>query len=181
YIILAIRELTFRSENPLRVDCGSGKTRPITKDMIKYAEFDEKLMKYYDKTLKCFVFKLKSGKTHYVTLPSIGITSWFKQYIIKNQQSGKAIEMDFLNYAPFIIGDWRDLNEGTYNELVIDSQGWDTVEISLLSKVRDMIFSAINPELVYLDEHGLEVHAPLEFCGGIKSIFIIQDIFDELL
>ena len=80
-----------------------------------------------------------------------------------------------------MVGDWRDLTDKYYESMVNESYGWDIKEISLISKVKDMLSEVVNPEIVYVDEHGLEVRAPLNFLGGIKSLFVISDIFDELL
>jgi hypothetical protein len=44
-----------------------------------------------------------------------------------------------------------------------------------------MLASSVNPEVVYLNDRGEEASVPLSFRGGIKSIFLISDIFDELV
>lgn len=181
YIILAIRELTFKGENPLQVPIGSNKTRPVTKEMITFVEFSEKIMKYYNKDTKCFTFKFKNGKELFITLPTLGTSSWLKQYVIKNQQKGIEVDSTFLTYAPFIMDDWRNLSDKSFEDMLTDSHGWDIQTISLMSKIIELLSSIIKPEISYIDEHGMEVRAPLEFLGGIKSMFIIQDIFDELL
>lgn len=181
YVILAIRDLTFKSDNPLQVPIGSGKTRPVTKEMISFATFNDDLMKFYDRDKKCFFFKFKSGKELIMMMPTLGITAWLKQYVMKHQQKGSTFDMDFMNYAPFLIDDWRSLTDKNYEELVSNAVGWDVKEVSLISKVREMIVNTINPEIVYFDEHGTEVRVPLNFLGGFKSIFVISNIFDELL
>lgn len=181
YIILAIRELTFKSENPLQVPIGTNKSRPVTKEMISFANFDGDLMKFYDKEQKCFLFRFKTGNVRLMMLPTLGITAWLKQYVMKHQQKGSNFDMDFMNFAPFLLDDWRGLTDKTYESLVSDSVGWDIKEVSLISKVREMIINTINPEIVYLDEHGSEVRVPINFLGGFKSIFVISDIFAELL
>lgn len=183
YIILSIRELTFKSENPLQVKISETKTRPVTKDMITFANFDEKLMNFYNHETKTFHFvNEKHNLDCHLLLPTLGITAWIKNYVITAHQKNKPVDMDFLNFAPFIIGDWRDLtNVAVYESLVEDSKGWSISKTSLISQVKDMLTKVVNPEIMYLDEHGMEVRVPVDFLGGIKSLFIISNIFDELL
>lgn len=182
YIILAIRELTFLSDNPLTVPIEDGKTRPVTKDMIEYVKFDEKLLKRYDSETKSFKLSLpKYNIEEYVIMPTLGVSSWIKQHMIKAQQQNKSLDMDIISFIPFLIDNWRYLNDKSFNDLIAEANGWSVEKISLLTSVKDKILANINPEIVYMDSHGSEVRVPINFCGGFKSLFIISDIFDELL
>jgi len=181
YIILAAQELTFvDGENKLQVDISEGKKVDVTKDMIDYINFSEKIMKYYNKDKKCFTITFKSGKTMDVHIPSVGVVSWLKQYTQRKKQSQELMDEDFLSYAPFVIKDWKGLNELSYSEYVNESFRWSVTEISALVQIRKMFIETVNPVIKYFDEGGAEKFAPLSFRGGIKGIFIISDPFDEL-
>lgn len=181
YLLLAISEFTFvEGENKLQIKVSEGKLVEVKKDMIDYIEFDERLMKYYDSQKRCFILRLKDGSTIPITIPSLGVTSWLKSYVQAKQQNQLSFDHDFLNYAPFIILDWRGLNDKTYEAKVVESYKWSNIMTSILSKTKDLFLDSINPRIKYLDEAGMEVSAPINFHGGIKSIFIISDPFDEL-
>ena len=181
YVILAIQELTFpEGENKLQVKVSDTKRIDVRKDMINYITLDPKLMKYYDEEERCFVLKFKSGKALKIDLPSVGVTQWLKHYIIRKQQGREQLDEDFLSYAPFVIRNWRGLNDENYHRIVVDSHSWDITTLSLLVHVKKLFADAVDPVIRYFDEGGVEQVAPINFQGGIKSLFIISDPFAEL-
>ena len=182
YVLLAIREKTFvAGENQLQVKISESENLTVTKEMIDYINFDERLMKYYDQEKRLIVLKFKNGKTFDLTLPSVGVTNFIKTYVQKKSRMQEPFDKDFLNFAPFVIKDWRMLNDASYEQIVIDSQGWSNLEVSMLTKVRDIFADTINPVVKYFDESGGERELPLNFLGGIKSIFLISDPFSQLI
>jgi hypothetical protein len=50
-----------------------------------------------------------------------------------------------------------------------------------MDKVTTMLAGSINPQIRYIKPSGEEDAVPLSFRGGIKSLFLIPDIFDELV
>ncbi len=182
YIILAIRERTFvKGENILQVKVSETDKIDVTKDMIDYITFDDRLMKYYDNDKRCISLKFRdSGKNLDVHLASVGVTNWLKNYINRKQQMQEAFDQDFINFATFVIPDWRGLNDSTYEGFVYESMDWSSDEISMLTEVRKIFSDAINPVIRYRDEQGGEREIPLNFQGGIKSIFLISDPFSKL-
>jgi len=181
YILLAIHELTFpNGENKLQVKLSDTKKIDVKKDMVNYISLDPKLMQYYDDVERCFVLKIKGGKTIKLDIPSVGVTQWLKNYIIRNQRAQQPIDEDYLSFAPFIIRNWRGLSEDTYNKFVEDSHRWDITAISLMVHVKKLFSDTINPVVKFTDEGGVEQTAPLNFQGGIKSIFLISDPFGQL-
>ncbi|MEG1008787.1 MAG: hypothetical protein RSE41_03890 [Clostridia bacterium] len=181
YVILAVRELTFKSENPIKVKISDTEDRPLIKEMISFANFDEEIMRFYSAEYRCFELKFKNGTTHYLGMPTIGVVNWLKKYVIDKQQNKLKFDEDFVGFAPFLINEWRGLTNKNYEDLVIDSHGWTLSEVSVFTKFKEKIVSSVNPQIVYNDEHGMEVRVPLNFCDGIKSLFIISNAFDELL
>ena len=181
YILLAIRERSFvKGENQLQVKVSETNRIDVQKDMISYVTFDERLMQYYSSEKRCIILPFKTGRKIDVHLPSAGVTNWLKQYITRKRQMQEAIDEDFLNFAPFVIGDWRGLNDQTYEKFVLDSNNWSNAEISMLTEVRRIFSDTINPVIKYQDEKGGERVIPLNFQGGIKSLFLISDPFSEL-
>jgi len=178
YILLGIREYTFiNGENNLQVSVSESNKINVTKDMIDYINFDEKIMKYYNDQKRCFSIVLKSGKTFDVTIPSVGVTNFLKNYINRKQQRQEAIDSDFITFASFVIMDWKGLSDTTYEKIVIDSNNWSIDQISAMTHIKDLFADAINPIIKYVDEGGAERSVPLNFHGGIKSILLISNPF----
>ncbi|MFW6246695.1 MAG: hypothetical protein ACOC22_00770 [bacterium] len=181
YILLAIREYTFiNGENNLQVRISESKNVDVTKEMIDYITFDDKLMKYYDNEKRCFVLNFKDGTKLEITLPSVGVTQWLKNYVQRKQNRQEAIDQDFLSYAPFVIHDWRGLNDTTYEQMVSDSYDWTTVQVSMLNEIRKIFVDSVEPKIKYTEESGGQREIPLNFRGGIKSLFLISDPFGQL-
>ena len=98
---------------------------------------------------------------------------------IKQQQGGK-FDKSFVKFAPFMFDDWRTLSQTTYDKAAQESLTWSLSKISVLTKITDMLASSVNPQIRYVSQGGAELKAPLNFQGGIKSLFLISDIFGEL-
>jgi len=182
YILLAIREYTFvKGENQLQVKVDEGKNVNVTKEMVDFIQIDERLMKYYDSEKRCFLLKFKSGKIIEVTIPNVGVTNFLKGYISRKQSSGQGFDTDFITFAPFVIKDWRGLNDSVYEKMVMDSYNWSMQEVSVLAHIKDIFVETVDPVIKYTDEGGAERVAPLNFRGGIKSLFLVSDPFGELV
>ena len=182
YILLAIHEITFvNGENKLQVKTSETKKIDVTKDMVKYITFDDRLMKYYSPEERLFVLNFKNGKTLKLTLPSTGVTNFLKTYIQRKRMGQEVIDEDFLSFAPFVILDWKGLNDETYTKIILDSHSWTTAEISVITHVKDIFADTVDPVVRYHDEEGGEREVPLNFQGGIKSLFLISDPFGELV
>ena len=138
-------------------------------------------MKYYSPEDRMFVLKFKSGKTMKLTLPAVGITTFLKNYIQRKRLAQEVIDEDFISFAPFVILDWKGLNDETYTQIILESHNWSTAEISVITKVKDIFADTVDPVVRYHDEEGGEREVPLNFQGGIKSLFLISDPFGELV
>lgn len=182
YILLAIRELTFiNGENKLQVKTSETSKVDVSKDMVDYITFDQRLMDYYSEEERMFVLNFKNGKKLRITIPSVGITNWLKNYIQRKRQMNEVIDEDFISFAPFVLYDWRGLNDDTYSKIVLDSYNWSASEISMLVEIKKIFTDTVDPVVRYRDEEGGERTVPLNFQGGIKSIFLISNAFGELV
>jgi len=186
YLIFAVRDFTFKNgENRLFVtvsdDDGVEQKIEVTKDGLNYFNPDEKLMKHYSSEQQCFDMRLKNGEQIKIYLPTLGTMAFIKSFIKNKQQSNQNFDKTFIKYAPFIFNDWKTLNQNSYDKAVQDSFTWSLQKISLMDKLVELLSSSINPSIRYQTSGGGEGAAPLNFPGGIKSIFLISDIFDELV
>ena len=177
YAILAVHEYTFiKGENKLQVKISETKKLDVKKEMIDYITFDDKIMKHYDTQKRLFYIDLKDGsKPFEVTLPSVGVTNWLKNYVIRKRQNQEPISEDFINFAPFVITDWRGLTDSTYERYLMDAESWSIRKISALAWLKDTFIEAVEPVVKYEEEQGGERQVPLNFQGGIKSIFLISN------
>ncbi len=181
YLLLAIRELTFiNGENKLQVPISETKKLDVTKDMVDFITYDERLFKYYNPEKLCFSLKFKSGKVIDIFIPSIGVSQWIKNYVIRKQQSQQPFDEDFINFAPFVIPDWKGLNDLSYEQIIEESFKWSPLEISAISHIRKLFIDTVNPVIKFNDESGAERTAPLTFQGGIKSILLVSSPLDQL-
>jgi len=182
YLLLAIHELTFpEGENKLQVKLSDTKKLDVRKDMVSYITLDPKLMQYYDEDERCFVLPLKGSKKQIkIDIPCIGVTQWLKTYILRKQRAQEQFDEDYLAYAPFLIRNHRGLSDDVYNKFVEDSHKWGNLEISIMVKIKKLFADTIDPVVKFIDEGGAERTTPLNFQGGIKSLFIISDPFREL-
>jgi len=181
YILLAVHELTFANgENKLQVNISENKKVDVTKDMISYITLDPKLMKYYNDQERCFVLKLKNKNIIKLDIPTVGVTQWIKKYLIRKRQAQEPFDEDYITFAPFVIRNWRGLSDDIYSQFAQESLNWDVTTISLMVHFKKIFADTINPVIRYVDEGGVEHEAPLNFQGGIKSLFLISDPFREL-
>ena len=183
YILFAIHDWTFPSgKNDVKLKITEKDDIIMRKENVKFIEFPEKLMKFYNEQKRCFsfpvdktsLFKETDGKMD-IYMPTIGVSDWLKDYMISANQRRDNIDQDFLSYASLLIPDWRNLNVDYYYDLVEKTSDWGTYEWTLISKVRDIIVNAAgNPTITYIDKGGVEREVPLYFRNGLKSLFQVE-------
>jgi hypothetical protein len=186
YLIFAIRDLTFKNgENRMFINAsgqdGVDEKVEVTKDVIDYFNPDERLMKYYSTDNRCFKIHMKTGEEFNIYLPTLGTVQFIKSYLNTRRQSGQNFDKAFTKYASFLFPDWKSLNQSTYEKAVQDSFQWSVLKISIMDKLVELLSSSIKPQVRYINSGGQEATAPLSFPGGFKSLFLISDIFGELV
>jgi len=194
FILMTIRDLTFvRGENMIVL---KPKTNCVTGDcpfqngvelrtgvLSKYA-IDEKLMSYYSKSDRKFVLNIsKLSRTIKLTVPSIGVVDAISTYVRNRIRKGMDVDESFIKIAPHLYEDWRGLDENRLAELEEASNSWSKEEFSILFQVADLlkIGTKLEVNLPCSKCGAQEVTAPISFPGGIRSLFVISDIFGELL
>lgn len=186
YLIFAIRDYTFKNgENKIFVNAsdeeGVEEKIEVTKDLIDYFNPDERLMNYYERDTQSFHIRMKNGEEFHLYLPTLGAMLFIKNFLKARQQSGQHIDKAFTKYAPFLFPDWKGLTQTVYEKAVRESYSWSFEKISVLDKIVELLSSSVNPQIRYINSAGGEATAPLNFPGGFKSLFLISDIFGELV
>lgn len=194
FIIMTIRDLTFvRGENMIILkpkttcqtgDCPFQNGIELRTGVLSKYVIDEKLMSYYSKSERKFVLNItKLSRTVKLTVPSIGVIDAISTYVRNRIRQGKDVDESFIKIAPHLYEDWRSLNENKLAELEETSNHWSKEEFSILFQVTDLlkVGTKLEVNLPCSKCGAQEVTAPISFPGGIRSLFLISDIFGELL
>jgi hypothetical protein len=148
-------------------------------------ELDSEILKRYNPETRSFIFTFKqTNESFEMFVPSIGVTQALSDFISICEKRRIEIEDGFLEIAPFIIPEWRGLNfEAIFSVMQKSTKDWTTKEFSLLYQISEKIKIGTKTEAkqkCLVCGEG-EVTAEITFPGGIRSLFLISDIFRELL
>lgn len=187
WVILNIKELTFQdSENKLIVkhkcqSCEESEEYEIKTPSLEFQDISEN-QKYYDESLKSYRFMTKSLGDIVMQPPTIGVTRAITDYIKEKEKAGIKYDKSFVQIFPYLKRDWRGLNsESIYQEEIL-SKSWDTKKFTLYYRLAENIKVGIKPEFQTICKVcEKEVTVPVSFPRGIKSIFVVSDISEELL
>jgi hypothetical protein len=193
YIFMAIRDLTFvKGENrifiPVKKECGKGDC-PIPSDIeltsgiLSSFKLDPKVIKFYDRENGYFNLIPKNGDPAIqLFIPTIGVSAKIRKIIKDKISKGKKYDETFAKISPYLIPNWRDLDERGYDEHEFNSKNWTYTQFVLADTISDQItFATKNSLEITCSKCGAEVTAPIRFRGGIRSLYIISDIFGQLL
>lgn len=188
YIILAIRELTFvQNEGNLTMNiecsnCGNADRVEITKESIGKLNIDERLLKYQEPNTNNFNIETKSGEKFQLHLPTLGITSFVKNYTRIRSYQNQFIDETFLRLALYTIADHKTLNDKTFKDYNIETNQWSRDKISIIPTLIGLIDNAIIPSITHqCSSCGVEDTHPISFQEGIKGLFLLTDVFDHLV
>jgi hypothetical protein len=193
YIILAIREVTFKTgEAKIMMPAGKKKcSTPSCKSQdsvelrtenLQFNNVDELVERYYDDVNRCYSIPTKNHGELTLAPPTIGVMRAITDYVRKREEENKSWDRSALTILPYIQREWRAFNEREIFSAMTAFQGWDTGKYSLVFRLIEKMKIGIKPDFIYpCQSCGGEVTVPLSFPGGIKSLFIIQDISSELL
>ena len=184
-LLLKVRDLTFpEPENQIIL---KGKTTKGKKHDVELSiqnlipnEIPEEISKYYDSQKRLFNIKTKSAGIIEMRPPSIGVMQEVTKYLKDRQESGLEFDRAFLQVLPYIVSDWRSLNPKKIFEMEVDYKSWSEKKFMLVYRLAEKMKIGVNT-ILEKEIEGEIVKAPLEFPGGIKSLFIISDLTGELL
>ena len=181
YILFAIHDRTFKpGDNDIVIKINEKDNTILRKENVRFMEFSDKIMKYYNDELRCFefpvrnteAFKKTNGKMR-IYMTTLGVADFIMDYVRACEARQDNYDRDFVTYAALLLGDWRGLTLDKYYDLIESTRDWGTYEWSLISKVKDLLAaSSFTPMLKYKDNGGAEREVPLNFRNGIKAMFL---------
>jgi len=192
-LIFAIRALTFKNgENKLFVNLKCGQTClgdgsynekiELSNDNFEYYTIEPKLMRYYSQAERCFVIPSKEVGTLKLYIPSLGVTTFIKNYLRDKARKQEFYDKTFMKVAPFMFPDWRSVSDGIYKKTEQDSFGWNNKKLSAMLKLVELIRFGVKTKMTrQCNKCGAEVSAPLSFPGGVRSLFLYGDPLADIL
>ena len=185
-LLLSIRDLTFpEPENKLMLKGKTEKTKQqvdielSVKNLVPTI-IDEEIEKYYDEKERTYVIKTRSAGEVRMHPPTIGVMQEVTQYLKDRQEKDQDFDKAFIQVLPYVQSDWRTLGLNKIFQLEIDYKGWDEKKFMVIYRLAERMRIGVQATLETVVE-GETATAPLEFPGGIKSLFIISDLAGELL
>lgn len=198
YIVILIHELTFPgNDNKLHINfrcisdncLASGNPyrskEQLKSNMLNLFRIADDIMKYYNSEERKFVIESKKlGKTFQFTVPQVGVSSYVKNYIYKKRRDGDALDTAFVKVAPFILEDWRQLNDKSFERERMNSFKWNKNDWLFISAFTDKLEDCVKLQVDRpCPKCGETIEAPLFFRGGftIKDLFSISGQLDDLI
>lgn len=195
FIIMAIRDLTFvKGENSIILkpykkcngtpECPFNDGIELRTGVLSSYELDPQIAKYYSEETRSFIFNIKKiEKSIELFIPSIGITQALTSFARECAKKKIDIDEGFLSIASFMFNDWRDL---TFERILMkmrESDYWTKEEFSLYFELSERIKMGtkleVNQKCPVCGD--MEVAAKITFPDGLRSLFLISNIFRELL
>ena len=112
--------------------------------------------------------------------PTIGVMQEITSYLKDRQEKDIEIDKAFIQVLPYMQPDWRSLSLTKIFQLEVEYKSWDEKKFMVIYRLAERMRIGVQTELETTFE-GEVAKAPLEFPGGIKSLFIISDLAGELL
>ena len=194
FAVMAIRDLTFiTGENSIilipKIKCDNKAECPFSNGIelrtgaLRAYTLDPKILSYYNSATRSFMFDVKKiGKTIEMTVPTIGINRAISDFIIYCSAKNIDIDEGFLKIAPFILKEWRGLDNEKILMRMREADYWTKEEYSLYFGLSEKIKIGTEIDVKQVcPVCGKEVTADIAFPSGLRSLFVISDIFGELL
>ena len=185
-LLLSIRDLSFpEPENKLMLKGKTVKTKKTveieltTKNLVP-SIIDEQIEKYYESRQRTYVIKTKSAGVVRMKPPTIGIMQEVTSYLKDRQEKDQDFDRAFIQVLPYMQPDWRSLSLDKIFQMEMEYKGWDEKKFMVVYRLAERMKIGVQTELETTFD-GETVKAPLDFPGGIKSLFIISDLAGELL
>ncbi len=185
-LLLSIRDLSFpEPENKLMLKGKTAKSKKTVdielsvKNLVP-SIIDEQIEDYYDSKARTYIIKTKSAGTVNMKPPTIGIMQEITAYLKDRQEKEQEFDKAFIQVLPYLQSDWRGLNLQKIFQLEMEYKGWDEKKFMVVYRLAERMKIGVQTELETTFD-GESAKAPLDFPGGIKSLFIISDLAGELL
>jgi len=185
-VLLSVRDLTFpEPENKLVLKGKTEKTKKqvdvelAVKNLVP-SEIDEEIERYYSEKERTYVIKTRSAGEVRMKPPTIGVMQEITSYLKDRQEKDQDFDRAFIQVLPYMQPDWRTLGLSKIFQHEVDYKAWDEKKFMVIYRLAERMKIGVSTTLETTFEGEL-VKAPLEFPGGIKSLFIISDLAGELL
>ena len=193
FIIMSIRDMTFlKGENRIilpvtknctKEGCNVPDSIELKSNLLDSFIIDSDILKRYSRESYSFKFVPKDGSQEMdLYIPTVGVTTVCRKILSEKRRKGKKFDESFAKVASFIIPDWRDLDERLYDQYERASIDWTPLQFSIADQITEKINFATKSRIYTKCEscEG-EVTAEITFPGGYRSLFVISDIFSQLL
>lgn len=185
YLIFLIRELTFQQGSSLTTNkmcsCKNDIQIELKRSSFKFYGVNDKIAKYFDGVDRCFKFETVNGNVFKLSPPTIGLQKSFTEYIIKENNDKKKINMSFLKIIPFILHDRTSITiEGIKSKLE-DFEKIDDISFQFLNSAVEKLTFGIEKLVKNCDKCGLEVHTDMIFPNGPSAVFVVHDAFEKFI
>ncbi len=186
YLIFMIRELTFQKGNSLGVkmscnDCGTENELELVRRNFKFHEFDEKMMKYYNRSSNSFIFRTKSGDEYEISPPNIGLQKSFTEFIIKENNDKREPNLAFLKIIPFMLNGKNTISYEEIKKKLVEFEKMEDMSFQFLNATITKMVFGIKELVKKCDSCGLEIHTEMQFPNGASGIFLIHDAFEAFI
>jgi hypothetical protein len=185
-LLLSIRDLTFpEPENKLILKGKTEHTKvPVDIELssryLVATQVPNEIEAYYSSKERTYVIKTRSAGEVRMRPPSIGVMQEITKYLKDRQEKEVEFDKAFIQVLPYITPDWRQLNLPKIFSLEVDYKAWDQNKFMVIYRLAEKMKIGVETTLE-MDYDGEIAKAPLDFPGGIKSLFIISDLAGELL
>ena len=193
YVIMSIRDLSFTkgenrillpvTKNCTKADCEIPDQIELKANLLDSFVIEDDLLKRYNKESYSFKLVPKDGSPEMnLYIPTVGVTTICRKIIANKKNKGKKYDESFADVASFIIPDWRDLDERSYDQYERASLEWTPLQFSIADQIsRKINFATKSRIYSKCTSCEGEVTAEITFPGGYRSLFVISDIFRQLL
>lgn len=185
-LLLSIRDLTFpEPENKLILKGKTEHTKvavdiELSSRYLVATQVPTEIEAYYSSKERTYVIKTRSAGEVRMRPPSIGVMQEITKYLKDRQEKEVEFDKAFIQVLPYITPDWRQLNLPKIFNLEVDYKSWDQNKFMVIYRLAEKMKIGVETTLE-MEYDGEIAKAPLEFPGGIKSLFIISDLAGELL
>ncbi len=185
-ILLSIRDLTFpEPENKLVLKGKTEKTKrsvdiELTTKYLVPTNVPDEIEKYYDARERTYVIQTRSAGTIRMRPPSIGSMQKITTYLKDRQEKDVEFDKAFVQVLPYIQPNYQELSLTKIFQLEVEYKGWDEKKFMIIYRLAERMKIGVATSLE-MEFDGEIAKAPLDFPGGIKSLFIISDLAGELL
>ena len=185
-LLLSIRDLTFpEPENKLILKGKTEHTKQtvdieLASRYLVATEVPTEIEAYYSSKERTYVIKTRSAGEVRMRPPSIGVMQEITKYLKDRQEKEVEFDKAFIQVLPYIMPDWRQLNLPRIFALEVDYKSWDEKKFMVIYRLAEKMKIGVETTLE-MEFDGEIAKAPLDFPGGIKSLFIISDLAGELL